>query len=278
MFKLLCGKRLPNGRLKLQEGNLEQYGLEEFHEFFKEMCNLEHIQKLEDEIFDERMYARVLRSFKDALRRLVWDKELKDSLVQCFEIVKDSSLEDDKVTVSLNNGGSLLQMDYVSPSENTFRIHREFELQFTGKEPVKVQLLEEEVTRVLYCNEALFADPVSGQAAMASFDVALAMGGPEAIAESFYSVMNTQRQLGGQNHSTLEDRTLLDWATSNIIQSEEMIQRAAKLYIDGKREERLSRHRVGQLRKTSKDSYKASKVLTRFANEQGRYPFINISK
>ena len=94
IFKLLCGKRLPDGRLNLQEGNLEQYGLEEFREFFKEMCNLEHIQKLEDEIFDERMYALVLRSFKDALRRLVWDEKLKDSLVQCFEIVKDSSLEE----------------------------------------------------------------------------------------------------------------------------------------------------------------------------------------
>ena len=75
---------------------MEQYGLEEFREFFKEMCNLEHIQKLEDEIFDERMYAWVLRSFKDALRRLVWDEKLKDSLVQCFEIVKDSSLEEFK--------------------------------------------------------------------------------------------------------------------------------------------------------------------------------------
>jgi hypothetical protein len=41
---------------------------------------------------------------------------------------------------------------------------------------------------------------------MVSFDVALAMGGPDAIAESFYNVMDTQRQLGGQNHSTLEDR------------------------------------------------------------------------
>ena len=80
----------------------------------------------------------------------MWDEELKDSLVQCFEIVKDSSLEDDKVTVSLNNGGSLLQMEYVSPSEHIFRIHCEFELQFTGKEPVKVKPLEEEMTRVLF--------------------------------------------------------------------------------------------------------------------------------
>ena len=63
-----------------------------------------------------------------------------------------------------------------------------------------VQLLEE-VIRALYCNDVLYGDPVVGQVAMTCLDVALALGGPEAIAENFYSVMDTQRQFGGQNHS-----------------------------------------------------------------------------
>ena len=52
LFKLLCEKRLPDGRVKLNEGNLEEYGMEEFQVFFKEVCNLEHIKMLEDERFD----------------------------------------------------------------------------------------------------------------------------------------------------------------------------------------------------------------------------------
>ena len=91
--------------------------------------------------------------------------------------------------MSLHNGGYLLQMEYVEPSENVFLTHYEFRLHFSGKEPVMVQLLEEEVIRALYCNDVLYGDPVVGQVAMTCLDVALALGGPEAIAESFYSVM-----------------------------------------------------------------------------------------
>lgn len=271
IFKLLCGKRLPDGRVRLQEGNLEQYGLEEFRHFFREVCDLEHIKNLDNELFDERLYAKVLGSFKHALRMLAWDVELKDTLISCFKIFED----DDKVAVSLLGSGPLLQMEYVPPLEHLFLTHCEFLVKFSGKESMKVQLLEEEVIKALYCNEVLHSDdPLTGRVAMTSFDIALAMGGPEAIAESFYSVMDTQRQYGGQSHASLEDRTLLDWATSNVLKSEEMIRRAAKLYVDGKKEERLSRHRVGQLRKTCNSSYKASKVLTRFAEEQGRYSFL----
>ncbi len=121
-----------------------------------------------------------------------------------------------------------------------FLIYCEFLLHFSGKEPAKFQLLEVDVIRALYCKECLHRDPVVGQVAMTCLDVVLALGGPEAIAESFYSVMDTQWQYGSQNHSTLQDRTLLDWATSNVIQSEDIITRAAKLNLDGEKEERLS--------------------------------------
>eukprot|EP00794_Sanderia_malayensis_P020912 gene20912-22966_t len=58
------------------------------------------------------------------------------------------------------------------------------------------------------------------------------------------SVMDTQWQYGGQGHSTLQERSLLDWATSNVIRSEEIIRQAAKLYVYGKKEEHLTKHRV----------------------------------
>lgn len=279
ILKLLCGKRLPDGRVKLQEGDLEEYGVEEFREYFKEVCSLEHIKELEDERFDARLYASVLRSFKQALRVLVWDHELKHVLISCFRVVKNQREDNndrDSSPSCLDGGGELLQMDVAEQPEHIFLTQCDFILQFAGKEPVKAQLLEEEVIKALYCNELLYAESAAGKVAMTAFDIGLAMGGPEAIAESFYSVMDTQRQHGGQNHGTLEERTLLDWASSNVIQSEKLIRRAAIMYLDGKKDERLSRHRVGNLRKTSEESYKASKVLTRFANVHGRYPFLKM--
>ena len=43
---------------------------------------------------------------------------------------------------------------------------------------------------------------------MIAFDTCTSMGGSEAVCESIYSVMTTQRQ-EGQSNSTLEDRTLV---------------------------------------------------------------------
>ena len=269
IFKLLCGKRLPDGRVKLQEGDLEEYGVEEFRTCFKEVCSLEHVKELEDERFNARLYASVLRSFKQALRVLVWDHELKDVLISCFSVVGNERGDDeDSSPSSLDGGAELLQMDVAEQPEHIFLTQCNFILQFAGKEPIKAQLLEEEVIKALYCNKLLYTDSAAGKVAMTAFDIGLAMGGPGTIAESFYSVMDTQCQHGGQNHGTLEERTLFDWASSNVIQSEELIRRSACMHLDGQKEERLPRHRV------SAESYKASKVLTRFANVHGRYPFL----
>ena len=133
LFKLLCGKRLPDGRVKLNEGNLEEYGMEEFQVFFKEVCNLEHIKMLEDERFDERLYVKVLGSIKNMLRRLVWDEELKAILISCVKIVEEKSEQNDKGLVSLHNGGYLLQMEYVEPSEHVFSPTMNFGSIFLGR-------------------------------------------------------------------------------------------------------------------------------------------------
>ncbi len=113
----------------------------------------------------------------------------------------------------------------------------------------------------------------SRKLAMTAFDIALSIGGSEAIVETFYSVMDTQRQVQ-QHHATLEARTILDWAAGNVLNSEDIIKEAAKLYVDGKDKE-LPRHRVRNLKKKSEDSYKASQVLSRLKQEKGRYSFLS---
>ena len=74
--------------------------------------------------------------------------------------------------------------------------------------------MENEIVRALYTNEVLYT--IIGPVACTAFDVAMATGGCEAVVESFYSVMDTQMQVG-QDHVTLEDRTLVDWAMSNVL-------------------------------------------------------------
>ena len=52
-FIHLCGEKLENGRIKIKEGDLEEFGNEEFKIYFKEVCRLKHIATLQDERFDE---------------------------------------------------------------------------------------------------------------------------------------------------------------------------------------------------------------------------------
>ena len=51
---------------------------------------------------------------------------------------------------------------------------------------------------------------------MLSLDIAMASGGSEAIAESFYAIMDTQRQRCHQSNKILGLRTKLDWLLPQI--------------------------------------------------------------
>ncbi|CAB3994774.1 Hypothetical predicted protein, partial [Paramuricea clavata] len=115
--------------------------------------------------------------------------------------------------------------------------------------------VESKVASLLYTNEILYDK--AGSVAMTAFDIATSIGGSEAIVESFYSVMDTQRQVR-QLHTTLENRTILDWATSNMLNLEDVISKAAKLYVDGSSSLKLPRHRVRVMKKKTEKSYKAS--------------------
>jgi hypothetical protein len=124
---------------------------------------------------------------------------------------------------------------------------------------------KDEVIKALYTKSTLYDE--AGQVAMIAFDICMSMGGSEAVCESFYSVMATQRKVG-QSNSTLEDRTLVDWSMSNVLRSENVISQAAKLFIDGDQQQKLPRHRVGYLKKKGKRPTKqvrfspASKMTT----------------
>ena len=86
--------------------------------------------------------------------------------------------------------------------------------------------------------------------------------------------MDTQRQVR-QQHSTLEDRSILDWATGNVLNLDGNVSRAARIYVDGMPSQKFPCHRVGILKRKTSTSYKASQVLTRMKSERGRYPFLS---
>ena len=58
-----------------------------------------------------------------------------------------------------------------------------------------------------------------------------ANAGTEAIAESFYRVMETQEMDGGQNHKVLVLRSKVDWSLPTVLQCESALDGIADLWV-----------------------------------------------
>lgn len=96
-------------------------------------------------------------------------------------------------------GGTSCQVVFsttVSCLSNTYLITLE-----DTRRPTKTKLSEVEVYRSIYTEESLF-NPIGPEGCIA-IDIALAKGGTEAVVESYYSVMKSQKKFGGQSNTNL---------------------------------------------------------------------------
>ena len=73
-----------SGRIKRNEGALEEHGAKEFELFFKEVCSLKHIKELNDERFDERIHSSVLHNWKACLKYFLWNEDMLTHLLACL--------------------------------------------------------------------------------------------------------------------------------------------------------------------------------------------------
>lgn len=271
-FEYLCGDRLTTDHINIQEGDYEMFGAASFQVFFREICNLKHIKSLNDPRFDERLFLSTLRQWKNAACHLVWEQDMKTKLLLRLKPV-NSEHQQNAGAVAADPEAKLMKMkkDTGIANGGQVQLHPSFEFHFLNHSAFQATVDEGKVVSLFYTDESLFG--IAGTVAMTAFDIAMSLGGSEAIVESFYSVMDTQRKVR-QQHATLEDRAILDWSTSNVLNVEDVVRKAAKLYIDGSSELKLPRHRVGTLRKKTNNSYTASQVLTRLKKEKGRHPFL----
>ena len=67
-------------------------------------------------------------------------------------------------------------------------MHPSFEFHFLNHSAFQATVDEGKVVSLFYTDESLFGIP--GTVAMTAFDIAMSLGGSEAIAKSFYSVMD----------------------------------------------------------------------------------------
>ena len=112
----------------------------------------------------------------------------------------------------------------------------------------------------------------AGPVACSLVDVALAKGGPEAIAESFYACMRNQIQPGGQLNDTLATRSKIAWCLPSLDHCEHIIKEAVALYHNGDRE--LKPYLQNTFFSSRAKKYNVSKVVDRLNTDKGRCPFL----
>ena len=83
-----------------------------------------------------------------------------------------------------------------------------------------------------------------GQEFCIVFDIMYAKTATEAVAESFYRVVEAQEMDGGQSLDVLGNRTKVDWCCPSVLQCERSLTEMAKLYIDGDKSMGLQRHHI----------------------------------
>ena len=151
-------------------------GRKDFEVWFKYIMSLPHVQKKKDEFhyLDGSCSDALYHRFKECLCELFWGN-LKEYGVACMQ-----------------SSGKYLSEHFVSlEKDKSTGIRQNFILTLNGKE-TKAVLDESKLIEVLYTVESIYTK--LGPEFMLSVDIAISSGGSEAIAESFYAIMDAQRQ------------------------------------------------------------------------------------
>lgn len=272
IFVLLCGER-QRGKPVIKEIELEQFGNENFRKFMAHVCSLNHIRSaIQDGTLEmEPALSHVIyRKLKQTLKYLLWER--KDVILHWFQLVtKKNDLK--PLAPEIPSKTSVLQSFALSVPDPSLpsTLDVRFKMIFSGDEKeYVVHLNESAIYKSIYNDEEVYTK--LGKEICLLIDIALAKGGPESVVESYYSVMKSQQQLGGQNNENLSLRAKLDWSLPNILQSERMIKEVANLYVHGDTGKGLKRHTIPVI--CDKNPYRRSKVLDRLEKTKARLPFL----
>lgn len=160
-------------------------------------------------------------------------------------------------------------------NDHGFDLLDKFDVSLSDGDKFVAVLKEEKIIKALYSDPNFYGS--IGQEFCLMYDIMYAKAGTEAIAESFYRVMENQEMDGNQSHEVLVMRTKLDWSLPPVIQCETMLDGIAKLYIEGDRKLGLKRHYLPVYRdaRSQRNRDDLSKVLKRHSKIKPRLPFLH---
>ena len=256
LVSLQCGKRENDVITReIGEPSYEEYGVKEIKKLMRVVAKMRHV--VENKIdFDLRLAHRYMMSIKDAIAMGIWNGLCPDWFI----------VQDTNKPLKLNAPTKIQELHQIEGN----KFESEFQISTSEGKIVSCRLHDQSVYASFYSNEEIYS--VATMPGCILIDVALAKGGPEAIAESFYATMRAQQQVGGQYNDTLVTRTKLSWALPSVRLCDDILRESIKLYFKG--DNHIKAHRSTIFFSSRATKYSTSKVIDRVDAEKGRCPFL----
>ena len=254
LVTLHCGS-FSEGSVKLNatDGMYESYGVEECKSVLVTASNMAHIKQSGMD-FDSRLAHRYMGRIKEAVMAGIWTLLCPEWFMLQGEDNGPLHPQDCKLVL------------FEAISSNC--LDALFHMKFDNGKTFDVRLNEQNVYKSFYANEEIYS--IAKPPSCAIIDIVLSKGGPEAIAESYYSAMRAQQQSGGQSNETLARRTKLSRCLPSLKKCNAIIDESVKLYLQGDDEQRPHRQRA-----FFSEKYCVSKVVDRIDSDLGRCPFLS---
>ena len=171
-----------------------------------------------------------------------------------------------------NKVGKPLTQYFISlaPDPSSSGIRQGFKVTLLDGKEVTAFLDEPLLVETLYNVKEVYSR--IGPEFMVALDIARSTGGSEAIAESFYSVMDTQRQRCHQSNRIMELRTKIEWLLPPVgNHSEQLIEGIAAKFLENHRSPLLrdARSIAKYFRRNMK-----SKVVHKMTNANVKYTYL----
>jgi len=154
------------------------------------------------------------------------------------------------------------------------KLHVNYEFVFSDGKKSICMFNEEAFFQSFYINDSLYNE--IGKELCTAVDVALAMGGCEAVVEGFYSLMKRHKQSGDISNDSLVDRTVIDWCLPIPMNCPQKLQNVQEIYFHGNVKLNLKKHHPAHhVDQRQRGLFREqSKVTNRLANEASKFDFL----
>ena len=179
LVKLQCGE-VPAGKIHcdIPEGEIEDDGIYECEQLLSVTAEMKHIQGSGFN-FDHRVAHKYLSRIKEGVHAGIWEQLCPEWFV-CTDDGKTLKFDEEYIIKKLT-----------ADIEKENQLDRHFIIEFENSKVEHVKLSEDFFYQSFYCNEKVYS--IAKPESYILMDIALAKGGPEAIAESFYASMRCQQ-------------------------------------------------------------------------------------